>query len=66
MREINASDFETEVLNGGNVLVDFYSTECAPCEAIAPKLEGLEMLCGKEVKDYGGSCMGREDFKEMH
>lgn len=50
MEEIIASDFETEVLAGGNVLVDFYSTECPPCEAIAPKLEGLEKLFGKEIK----------------
>ncbi|MDO8929122.1 MAG: FAD-dependent oxidoreductase [Bacteroidota bacterium] len=50
MKEIVEADFEKEVLNGGNVLVDFYSTECAPCEAVAPKLEGLEKLFGKEIK----------------
>ncbi|HEX7585229.1 MAG TPA: FAD-dependent oxidoreductase, partial [Prolixibacteraceae bacterium] len=50
MKEINASDFEKEVLAGTNVLVDFYSTECPPCEALAPKLEGLEKLFGKEIK----------------
>lgn len=50
MKEINASDFEKEVLADGNVLVDFYSTECPPCEAIAPKLESLEKLFGKELK----------------
>jgi len=50
MKEIVASDYEKEVLAGGNVLVDFYSTECPPCEALAPKLEGLEKLFGKEIK----------------
>lgn len=50
MKEIIASDFEKEVLAGGNVLVDFYSTECPPCEAVAPKLHSLEKLFGKEIK----------------
>ncbi len=50
MREINEIDFEKEVLTGTNVLVDFYSTECPPCEALAPKLESLEALFGQEIK----------------
>jgi len=50
MKEIIASDFEKEVLAGRNVLVDFYSTECPPCEAVAPKLHSLEKLFGKEIK----------------
>ena len=37
MKEITSSDFETEVLAGGKVVLDFYSTECPPCEAVAPK-----------------------------
>ncbi len=50
MKEIIAPDFEKEVLAGGNVLVDFYSTECPPCEAVAPKLHSLEKLFGNEIK----------------
>ena len=50
MKEITASEFEAEVVKGGKVLLDFYSTECPPCEALAPKLEGLEKLFGKDVK----------------
>jgi thioredoxin reductase (NADPH) len=50
MKEINEIDFEKEVLAGQNVLVDFYSTECPPCEALAPKLEALEGFFGKELK----------------
>jgi thioredoxin reductase (NADPH) len=50
MKEIVAADFEKEVLAGGNVLLDFFSTECPPCEALAPKLEGLAKLFGDEVK----------------
>jgi len=49
MKEITAKEFEAEVVKGGKVLLDFYSTECPPCEAIAPKLEGLEKLFGDDI-----------------
>ncbi len=49
MKEIIEADFEKQVLAGGNVLVDFYSTECPPCEALAPKLEAMEGFFGKEL-----------------
>lgn len=50
MKEINSSEFEKEVLDGGKVVLDFYSTECPPCEALAPKFEGLASLYGKDIK----------------
>lgn len=50
MKEIITSEFEKEVLNGGKVVLDFYSTECPPCEALAPKFEGLSALYGNEIK----------------
>jgi len=50
MKEITSSEFETEVLAGGKVVLDFYSTECPPCEALAPKFEGLSQLYGKDIK----------------
>ena len=50
MKEINTPEFQHEVLDGGNVVVDFYSTECPPCEALAPKYEGLNELYGKDIK----------------
>ena len=50
MKEINAVDFEQEVLNGGKVVVDFYSTECAPCEALAPKFDAIAELYGEKIK----------------
>lgn len=65
MKEINASDFEKEVLAGGNVLVDFYSTECPPCEAIAPKLESLEKLFGKEMKFLKIFRQGNRDLADQ-
>lgn len=50
MKEITAAEFEKEVLQGGKVVLDFYSTECPPCEALAPKFEGLARLYGDNVK----------------
>ncbi len=50
MIEINQQDFVKEVLNGGKVAVDFFSTECPPCEALAPKFETLAELYGKDIK----------------
>jgi thioredoxin reductase (NADPH) len=50
MKEITAAEFEKEVLNGGKVVLDFYSTECPPCEALAPKFESLAKLYGDDIK----------------
>ena len=52
MKEINAAEFQQEVLNGGKVVVDFYSTECPPCEALAPKFDALAELYGEKIKFY--------------
>ncbi len=50
MQEITSAEFEQEVISGGKVVLDFYSTECPPCEAVAPKFEGLAALYGKDIK----------------
>jgi len=50
MKEIVTADFENEVLHANKVVLDFYSTECPPCEALAPKFESLAELYGKEIK----------------
>jgi thioredoxin reductase (NADPH) len=50
MKEITSSEFETEVLAEGKVVLDFYSTECPPCDALAPKFEGLAQLYGNDIK----------------
>jgi thioredoxin reductase (NADPH) len=47
---INADQYEKEVLSGGKVIVDFYSTECPPCEALASKYEQLSSLYGNDIK----------------
>jgi thioredoxin reductase (NADPH) len=55
MKEIVTKDFESLVLNGKKVALDFYSTECPPCEALAPKYEAL-------AKEYGDRIV----FLKMH
>jgi thioredoxin reductase (NADPH) len=50
MKEIASSEFDKEVLSGGKVVLDFYSSECPPCEAVAPKFEGLSKLYGNDIK----------------
>jgi thioredoxin reductase (NADPH) len=50
MKEITAAEFDREVLNGEKVILDFYSTECPPCEALASKFEDLSRLYGNDVK----------------
>ncbi|HPV41084.1 MAG TPA: FAD-dependent oxidoreductase [Spirochaetota bacterium] len=47
---INASQYESEVLGGGSVVVDFYSTECPPCEALAAKYEPLSEIYGRDIR----------------
>jgi len=49
MKEIIASEFENEVTLGKKVVLDFYSSECPPCEALAPKFEGLSKTYGDDI-----------------
>jgi thioredoxin reductase (NADPH) len=50
MNEIVSADFATEVLNADKVVLDFYSSECPPCEALAPKFESLASVYGNDIK----------------
>ncbi len=50
MTEITSAEFEKEVLEGGKVVLDFYSSECPPCEAVAPKFEALSKLYGDDIR----------------
>ena len=47
--EIQADEYQKEVLSKEVAVVDFYSTECPPCEALAPKYEGLSELYGDDI-----------------
>jgi thioredoxin reductase (NADPH) len=48
--EINAGRFADDVLGTDRAVVDFYSTECPPCENLATKFEPLSELYGRRVK----------------
>ena len=50
MKEINSEDFDREILQGGKVILDFYSTECPPCEALASKFEDLSKHYGNDIR----------------
>ncbi|ABS26562.1 co-chaperone YbbN [Anaeromyxobacter sp. Fw109-5] len=49
VEEISAERYDEQVLGAETpVVLDFYSTECPPCEALAPKLEAVaEQFAGK-------------------
>lgn len=49
VKEITAADYEREVAQApGAVVLDFFSTECPPCEALAPKYQAVaEQFAGK-------------------
>jgi thiol-disulfide isomerase/thioredoxin len=49
VKEIGAAEYEREVLGAAEpVVLDFYSTECPPCEALAPKFEAVaELYAGR-------------------
>jgi thioredoxin reductase (NADPH) len=49
---IDSSQYEKEILRGGAVIVDFYSTECPPCEALAAKFEPLSEIYGRDIKFF--------------
>jgi thioredoxin reductase (NADPH) len=64
MREIITAEFEKEVLKGGKVVLDFYSTECPPCEALAPKFESLAGLYGEDITFLKVFRQGNRDLAE--
>lgn len=49
MIEINQDAFEKLLQEHENVVLDFYSTECPPCEALAPKFDSLSELYGNDI-----------------
>jgi thioredoxin reductase (NADPH) len=64
MKEITAAEFDREVLNAEKVILDFYSTECPPCEALASKFEDLSRLYGNDVKFFKIFRQGNRELAE--
>ncbi len=53
VKDISAVEYEELVLKSkGPVIVDFYSTECPPCEALASKYNYFAGLYDKEISFY--------------
>jgi thioredoxin reductase (NADPH) len=51
LKEISSADFKKEVMESDMpVVVDFFSNECPPCEALAPKLESIADKFNSNVK----------------
>ncbi len=51
IRYIDAAQWQEAVLDSPvPVAVDFYSTECPPCDALAAKYEGLAEIWGEDVR----------------
>lgn len=48
--EIGSGSWDEAVLKAPRAIVDFYSTECPPCEALAAKFEPLAEVYGEDVK----------------
>jgi thioredoxin 1 len=49
MRTVSDADFDTAVLGGGAVLVDFWATWCSPCTQQKPVLEKLDEEMGDRL-----------------
>jgi thioredoxin reductase (NADPH) len=62
IKYLGNNDFENEVIKSGKVVVDFYSTECPPCEALASKFESLAEVYGDDIKFVK---IHRQDNREL-
>jgi thioredoxin reductase (NADPH) len=64
MKEITSGEFNDVISGNKPVLVDFYSTECPPCEALEPKMNTLEKLFGEELDFVKIFRQGNRDLAE--
>jgi thiol-disulfide isomerase/thioredoxin len=65
VREIQQQEYDTAVARAaGPVVLDFFSTECAPCEALAPKYEAMAEQFAGRVKFYKVFRQGNRDLAQ--
>jgi len=64
MIEINQDVFDKEVESNELLVLDFYSTECPPCEALAPKFDALDALYGQDIRFVKMFRQGNRDLAE--
>lgn len=63
VQEIDQSQYEEQVLRSAQpVVVDFFSTECPPCEALAPKYEAVAEQFQGKVKFFKLFRQGNRDL----
>ncbi len=64
--EISAADFQEQVLRAGQpVVLDFFSTECPPCEALAPKYEAVADQFAGQVRFLKIFRQGNRDLAQQ-
>ncbi len=64
IKEIDAAAYEKEVLGAERAVLDFYSTECPPCEALASKYEALSELYGNDIRFFKIFRQGNRELAE--
>ncbi len=64
IKEIREADFQAEVLENKFAVVDFYSTDCPPCNALEEKYEALSEIYGDDVQFIKIFRQGNRDLAE--
>ncbi len=66
VKEITAAEFDREVRHAGQpVVLDFFSTECPPCEALAPKYEAVADQFAGQVRFLKIFRQGNRDLAQQ-
>ncbi|HEQ72038.1 MAG TPA: thioredoxin-disulfide reductase, partial [Spirochaetia bacterium] len=64
IQEITQDQFEQEVLTAPRAVVDFFSTECPPCDAFAVKYHRAARLFGEDIAFYTIFRQGNRELAE--